>query len=318
MLATCTTEEVTSVDVASVDVLPEDVTAVQGDRVQLVATVRGDDDEELPSAEVQWTSSNSSIASVDANGLVEALVPGSATISASYQGVSGSTSVSVLTGPYIEVIPGSVAMVASLAFPSPSSVVEVRSGGAGSAGALSVQVINGAGQPNGWLSAQLANTSAPTQLTLTVRSDGLAPGAYEADVRVATLEAGDATVAVQLDVQALQPSRLVVTETNGSTVVSEQGTTDTFLIALTSRPSSTVVVSVTSGNLLEVAVASGSPLAFTSANWSNAQLVVVRGVPDLFADGTRSVEVTARVVDLASDPQYRGQTARVTVQNTEN
>ena len=80
-------------------------------------------------------------------------------------------------------------------------------------------------------------------------------------------------------------------ESEGSTVMSESGSSDSFTFALGSEPAGDVVVSVVSSDLSE-AVVSASALTFTAANWDVPQSVVVSGVNDGLSDGDQAVDVT--------------------------
>jgi hypothetical protein len=105
-----------------------------------------------------------------------------------------------------------------------------------------------------------------------------------------------------------------VSETGGSTVVSEDGGTDELTVVLTAAPASSVVLNVTSADATEVTV-SPSRLTFTPGSWSTAQVVTVRGVDDDFVDGDQVTTVTVAVDAAASDDAYDGaapQTASVT------
>lgn len=81
--------------VASVAVAPSSATLDVGKAVQLSATVRDTESNIVASARVSWTSSNSSVALVDATGGVTALAGGSATVTAAFQGKSGSAQITV-------------------------------------------------------------------------------------------------------------------------------------------------------------------------------------------------------------------------------
>ena len=83
----------------------------------------------------------------------------------------------------------------------------------------------------------------------------------------------------------------VVVESQGSTVMSESGSSDSFTFALASEPVTNVVVSVASSDLSEAAV-SMSTLTFTPANWDTPQTVVVTGMNDGLDDGDQMVDVT--------------------------
>lgn len=84
-----------SSSVASVTVSPETVELPVGGRVRLEATVRDDEGVILPEEPVTWTSSDPSVATVDEQGEVSGVAPGTATVSASSQGVSGTATVDV-------------------------------------------------------------------------------------------------------------------------------------------------------------------------------------------------------------------------------
>jgi GEVED domain-containing protein/VCBS repeat protein len=94
-----------------------------------------------------------------------------------------------------------------------------------------------------------------------------------------------------------------VTQSGGTTLVSETGTTDTFTVVLTAQPSSNVVFDILSSDAGE-ATASPVTITFTCANWSVAQTVTVTGVNDSILDGTQVSTVTVRVNDAASDNNF--------------
>ncbi len=97
----------------------------------------------------------------------------------------------------------------------------------------------------------------------------------------------------------------LITESDGSTVVSETGTTDIFDVRLTRQPQSNVLFDVLVGDLGEATVNVGS-IVFTPANWDTNQAVVVTGVDDDVVDGTISSAITLTVRDAASDPDWAG------------
>jgi hypothetical protein len=113
------------------------------------------------------------------------------------------------------------------------------------------------------------------------------------------------------------PAGLTITETGG-TQVSENGTTDTFTVVLTTRPGTDVVLTVKSGDLGE-AVVSPATLTFTTDNWDVPKTVTVTGVDDLVDDGDRVTAVTISVVAEASDNAFDGVPAQtVNVTTTDN
>jgi uncharacterized protein YjdB len=65
----------------------------------------------LPGLPVAWTSDKPKVATVDANGLVRSLAPGRATVTAVYQGVTGSASVDVIDVVSLTVSPARMTLV---------------------------------------------------------------------------------------------------------------------------------------------------------------------------------------------------------------
>ena len=95
-----------------------------------------------------------------------------------------------------------------------------------------------------------------------------------------------------------------VTETGTSTTVSENLTTDTFDVVLTSQPADNVVINVTSGDTGEATV-SPAALTFTTSNWNTPQTVTVTGVNDNDADGGQTTTVTLAInTALTLDDDY--------------
>ena len=94
-----------------------------------------------------------------------------------------------------------------------------------------------------------------------------------------------------------------VTESDGYTLVFEDGSTDSFDVVLTAQPSSNVVIDVVSADTGEVIVGS-SPLTFTPADWDTPQTVTVTGVDDPDVDGDQTTLVTLSIDAGASDDAF--------------
>src|SRR5712691_5573882 len=86
---------VTSVAVNSVTVSPAPASVPQGQTVQLTATAKDANGTPLTGRTITWSSSNTSVATVNASGLVSGVVAGSATITATSEGQSGSSAITV-------------------------------------------------------------------------------------------------------------------------------------------------------------------------------------------------------------------------------
>lgn len=81
--------------VASVSVTPSTLSLTTGGTGQLTATPRDASGNALAGRAVAWTTSNAGVATVSASGVVTAVAPGSATITATSEGRSGSAAVTV-------------------------------------------------------------------------------------------------------------------------------------------------------------------------------------------------------------------------------
>jgi fibronectin type 3 domain-containing protein len=86
-------------------------------------------------------------------------------------------------------------------------------------------------------------------------------------------------------------------------VVRESGQTDSFTVALRSRPLSPVVLRLTSGDDQQVTV-SPSVLRFEPHLWSVGQTVTVRGFEDYRVDGPASTAIRIAVVDAESNDLF--------------
>ena len=90
----CTSQEIVTVQPSFISVTPADVSAVEGEQVQLVGLVQDDEDRPLEGRHLEWSSSDPTIASVDSVGLVTARSPGEVVIRARFQHVMGEATVS--------------------------------------------------------------------------------------------------------------------------------------------------------------------------------------------------------------------------------
>lgn len=103
-----------------------------------------------------------------------------------------SVRLTVLAPASIELSVGSVQLGAQPGDESEPLVIDITNGGDAPLTGLAAEVTYPGGAPEGWLSATLAATSAPTTLTLVASTDGLGEGVYNASV---ILSAGAAAAA---------------------------------------------------------------------------------------------------------------------------
>jgi hypothetical protein len=91
-----------------------------------------------------------------------------------------------------------------------------------------------------------------------------------------------------------------ICQSDGVTTVEEAGTTDTYSILLTARPTANVTITATSDAQLSVS----RTLTFTPANWGTAQTVTVAAVDDSVPEGTHSGTITHTA--SSADGNYNG------------
>ncbi|GAB1341808.1 beta strand repeat-containing protein [Gemmatimonas sp.] len=93
------TVTVTDVPVATVSVAPANASILTGATQQLVVTARDSAGQTLTGRTVSWATLNASVATVSTNGLVTGISAGSATITATIDGVVGTATITVQTPP---------------------------------------------------------------------------------------------------------------------------------------------------------------------------------------------------------------------------
>jgi predicted transcriptional regulator len=109
-----------------------------------------------------------------------------------------------------------------------------------------------------------------------------------------------------------------ITESDGSTSVTEPNTTDSYTVVLDAQPTSDVVLDIASGDTGEVTVDKTS-LTFTSANWDVSQEVTVTAADDNLIDGNQTTAITISVNDGGSDDTFDGlPDQEVSVATTDN
>src|SRR5213593_879837 len=109
---------VTTVPVATVSVTPASLSLTVGQTGQLTATPRDSAGNPLAGRVVTWVSSNTVVATVNGSGLVTAKAAGSATITATSEGQSGSATVTATAATAVTGLdfPGNVAVTSTMRF----------------------------------------------------------------------------------------------------------------------------------------------------------------------------------------------------------
>jgi len=122
------------------------------------------------------------------------------------------------------------------------------------------------------------------------------------------------TSTATITIQDNDTAGVTLTESSGSTNVTEGGATDSYTVVLTSQPTANVTITINPGSQLTV---SPRTLTFTPANWNVPQTVTVTAVDDALAEGTHTGTIQHTV--SSADSNYNGLAiSPVTVTITDN
>lgn len=202
LLAGCTQTTIVPVTVGEIEVIPALLQALVDDQSPLAIELRDMDGNLLPDRPVRWASLDPQVASVDDQGVVTAVGPGQALITATADGAVGTAQITVERRPTVRIQPAEVSLEAvSGRGGSVGETLAVDNGGGGSLGSLSTSVEYDSGE-GGWLSAGLAESSAPTELTVSGRASNLSAGTYTGRVIVTD---GQATTSVDVSMVVTEP-----------------------------------------------------------------------------------------------------------------
>lgn len=200
-LASCESVEVTTVDVAVVNVTPQGASVQVNSTIGMSASVMSSSGTPLSGRSVAWSSLDPDVASVNQSGTVLGLAPGTARIQASSEGVSGQAIVTVTARrPVITIAPTNLAFTAPQggADPPAQTATIGEEEGAELTG-LSAEVAYPVGQAAGWVDASLNATTAPAVLTVRAITGPLAAGTYAATVRISSAGASNSPRSVEIE-----------------------------------------------------------------------------------------------------------------------
>jgi trimeric autotransporter adhesin len=198
--AATVTVDVAPPTVASITLSPSDVALQVGQSVQIVATPRAANGEVLTGRVITWRTSNLSTAAVTSEGVVTALAPGSATISATSEGQTGAATVTV------DVAPPTVASITL----SPSDV-SLQVG-------QSVQIVATPRAANGEvLTGRVITWSTSNPSTVAVTSEGVVTALAPGSATISATSEGHSGTA-QVLVEGASSSNFALAE-NGVTVI---------------------------------------------------------------------------------------------------
>ena len=166
----------------------------------------------------------------------------------------------------------------------------------------------------GTLTFTTANWDTPQTVTITGKGAGSTAISHMVSTTADATNYPTSTTIPSVAVAVSAATGVTITETSGSTVVSEDGstTTDTYDLVLTSAPTHDVTVTVAAGSGVEVNKAGGSyessqMLTFTPSGtglWSTAQTITVKGVADSVDNPGGGRDVTITHATTSTDPRY--------------
>ncbi len=164
-----------------------------------------------------------------------------------------------------------------------------------------------------------ANWNTPQTVTFTAVDDGIVEGAHTCAITITprSSTAGYNLIAVPnvvINVTDNDFLGVTLSESGGSTDVTEGGNTDTYDVFLNSQPQLNVTVNIVPNAQVTTNV---SMLTFTPANWNAPQTVTVTAVDDGVQEGTHTGVVSHNIT--STDPGYAGfAVADVAVNITDN
>jgi uncharacterized protein YjdB len=285
------TVTVTPIPVATVTVSPSGPSVVVGQNVQLGATARAANGQDLTGRTVGWSSGAPSVATVAADGTVTGLAPGTAIIFAGIEGVIGTATVTVR-----QVSVGSVVVT-----PSTASVA------VGGSTQLSASVRDGSGAE---LQGRLVGWTSSDESIAVVSSAGRVSGLKAGTVTITASsegKSGTATVTVTAapvaSVTVTPPTASVVT---GQTTTLQAQTLDANGAVLTGRAvtwssSNNGVATVSQTGVVTGVAPGNATITATSEGKSATAAITVTAVP-----------VASVTVAPGSLPLQTGQTGTLT------
>lgn len=163
-----------------------------------------------------------------------------------------------------------------------------------------------------------ANWSSPQTVTVSAIDDYLNEGlhsaniiaySYSTDTNYLNYGSTNSNLGALLTTAIIDndQGRVLITESGGSTVISEGGATDTYTLALSSQPTAPVTIALQPN--AQVTTTPVGPIVFDSTNWNTPVTVTVSAVFDTTAETTLPAQITHYVT--SGDMRYHGITTSV-------
>jgi len=192
--------------VASVAVTPNPAAALQGQTAQLTATAKDAQGSALPGKTFTWTTANTAVATVSSTGVVTSIGPGSTTITASSEGVSGTATFSTT-----QLVIASVTVTPTTASILPGQDLQ-----------LTATATDASGAP---LSGRVATWASSNPTVATVSSSGKVTAIARGSANItATMDAKSASAAVAVSEPEPPPVASITVTLNAPSITVGQST----------------------------------------------------------------------------------------------
>jgi hypothetical protein len=221
----CSDVSVSVLPVLELELSPSEVTLLEMEETTVTVVLRGPGGEELTGRSITWESADPGVASVSGDGRIRGESPGATTVRASADDASASVSVTVVKGPTIGLPTHQVELRGREGQSDPEEeTLPVANTGNGTLSGLTVSVSLEDEDVPQWLGATLSETSAPSDLRIRARFNGLEAGVYGGQVALSADGAMNSPQVVQVDfhveerppVVGLSPTSVGLTAVAGS------------------------------------------------------------------------------------------------------
>lgn len=153
-------------------------------------------------------------------------------------------------------------------------------------------------------------------------SDGLANNGWlmtvggDNGLRFGSSESGTApTLSVTYSIPTDPVPGITVTESDGSTIVTEDGEGDSLSVSLETAPTADVTITVSTSGPGDIGF-TPQTLTFTSENWQTPQTILLSAIDDTITEGTENF--TLILTTSSPDTAYDGRTSSVSVAVIDN
>jgi len=300
-LASTADVTISNVPVASVTMSPAAATVTVGTTTQLTATPRDANGTALSGRVVSWATSNAAAATVSASGLVTGVAAGSATITATSEGQSGTSAITVTNVPVASVTVSPTAAGVTVGATTPLTATPKDANGTALSGRVVSWATSNAAAATVSASGLVTGVAAGSA-TITATSEGQSGTAAltVTNVPVASVTVSPATASVT--VGATTQLTATPKDANGTALSGRAVTWATSNAAAATVSASGLVTGVAAGSATITATSEGKSgtSAITVTNVPVASVTVTPATANLLVGST--LQLTATLKDALGNP----------------